>query len=178
MRCTSYLAPLVAAGCLLSACAGTGTYTARSPQVRVTVGGGCPRAGNWADIANPRPALTARLAYAGARSGLACVYSAENRRLTLLRSVVLDAAQAAQLSGAAARVRLGVPSGNVSCAAGRPQTVVLALGYARHPDVDIWYDLTGGCVLADNGSVEATDTANSTFASFADAVHALTGAHL
>jgi hypothetical protein len=176
VRATSYLAPLVAAGCLLSACAGRGTYTARSPQVRVTVSGGCPRQGHWADVANPGGGLTGRLAYPGARSGLACVYAAGNERLTLLRTVVVDAGGAGRISDAAARVRLGVPSGNVNCAAGRPRTVVLALGYARHPDVDIWYDLTGGCVLADNGSVEATDTANSTFAAFADALYALTGA--
>jgi hypothetical protein len=154
-------------------------YTARSPKIRVTVAGGCPKSlGKAADVSSPGPSWwhelwsRTRLAPTGATSGRVCVYglSGADGTPTLRAGTVMSAAQAAGVSAAAHAVSTKHPSGNFKCPAELFGTIpIVVLGYPKQADVDIWWNYSG-CQTADNGHVEAFQGANDSFGDFQHAV--------
>jgi hypothetical protein len=159
---------LAAAGLLLAGCASAaaGGYSARTPQVRVTLAAGCPGSlGSAADVRNPGVGLTDRLVPDAPRAtaALVCAYHAVDTRVELVRATRLGSGPATTLSRTLRAVSVAPPQGRWSCPADFLGAVtIIVLGYPGRPDVDLWYH-TAGCRTIDNGHVSAFQGANRAF---------------
>lgn len=151
---------------LLAALSGCGSsYAPGSPQIRVTVPGGClATLGKAQDVQNTGAGLGGALVPKGltARAGLVCRYGGYHTSPHGARSTRLDGRQAARLSAGLSRVRLGTFNGDVSCPNDTGAVATIALAYRGHDDVDLWY-AASGCQSIDNGHVTAVQVRNRSF---------------
>jgi hypothetical protein len=163
----SRLRPLIT-----SSCTSAGSYTARSPRVRVAVDSRCPDTlGGAKDVSNPPGGLGNHLVPTGdhPRAGLVCQYAGSQNlkaptTTVLARSTALTPQSAARLAQALRNVSVKAPTGKFGCPAGLVGSItIIALSYrGRAADVDLWYS-TSGCQTIDNGHLEAFQGANPTF---------------
>jgi hypothetical protein len=166
------LAAVTAAALITASCTSAGSYTARSPRVRVTVDSGCPDTlGGAKDVSNPPGGLGNHLVPMGddPRAGVVCQYAGSQNlkaptTTVLARSTPLTQQCAARLARALGNVSLKATTGKFECPAYLVGSItIIALNYRGHgADVDLWYS-TSGCQTIDNGHVVAFQGANPSF---------------
>ena len=143
-------------------------YRARRPQTRVTLARGCPSALPGArDVRNGGDDLSDRFTPPRPTAGLVCRYdfTADRRQgVVLYRQARLTAAQAGPLADRLNRIPTGTDTGHPHSCPGNfgPVVTILAFGYPRHSDVDIWFG-ENGCQTIDNGHRDADFITNPAF---------------
>lgn len=80
----------------------------------------------------------------------------------LIRSKLLDPAEADQLATVIRQLNLAKPSGAFNCPADLGQATVIGFAHPQRPDVGLWY-ASSGCQTLDNGQLGAFQGANPSF---------------
>ncbi len=182
-------APLVAVvavgALLLSGCLhAVPDFRARSPQVRVTLAGGCPASVDpRADASNDKSGLTKSLVPRGLLpvGGIICSYRSallpNYPPVPLVRSVALSQARATTLAATIAAISLKRAGGTTSCPNADTHTAnIIVLSYdGGRPDVDVWHDAVG-CQSVDNGFVIGYQVGSPSFGAFQRALGAVLSA--
>lgn len=133
--------------------------------VRVPARGPCPPSvQGYSDVANNGQDLRSRLLPAGALFGLICRYGQGPgaTAFTLIRSALVNGRTALIFEQVISKISTKKSAGVAACPAQFATVTVLAFGFSRRADIDLWYN-DSGCQTLDNGFLEASEISNPAF---------------